>query len=90
MFAVIVDIVSIDRVHKFFTIQEAAQLLNVSREHVRKLIQSGKLPSVDDGRHNEVRFSDLMIYRERRDADRRRTLDSITELGVETGNYLEE
>ena len=84
------DMVSIVPVHKLLTTQEVAQLLNVSREHVRQLIRDGKLPSVDVGRHHRVRFSDLMIYRERRDAERRRALDSMTELGVEAGNYFEE
>jgi excisionase family DNA binding protein len=72
------------------TTQEAANLLNVSREHVRQLIRDGKLPSVDVGRHHRIRFSDLMVYRNGRDTERRRALDAITDVGVEAGGYFED
>lgn len=82
------DMVSIVPVHKLLTTQEAAQLLNVSREHVRQLIRDSKLPHVDVGRHHRVRFADLMAFRANRDAERRRALDAMTDLGVEADGYF--
>jgi len=82
------DMVSIVPVHKLLTTQEAANLLNVSREYVRQLIRDKKLPSVDVGRHHRISFSDLMTFRATRDAARRRAIDEITSVGVDAGDYF--
>jgi excisionase family DNA binding protein len=60
------DRVSIVPVNRLLTTQEAANLLNVSREYVRRLIQKNEIPHVDVGRHQRIPFSDLMTYREKR------------------------
>ena len=82
------DMVSIVPVHKLLTTQEAANLLNVSREYVRQLIRDKKLPSIDVGRHHRVSFSDLMTFRATRDAARRHAIDEITSIGVDAGDYF--
>jgi excisionase family DNA binding protein len=74
-------------VNRLLTTQEAANLLNVSREYVRRLIQSGDIPHVDVGRHHRIPFPDLMAYRDCRNASRREALRNVTQVGEESGYF---
>ncbi|MGN6480761.1 helix-turn-helix domain-containing protein [Luteibacter sp.] len=64
-------------VHAELTTQEAADLLNVSRPHMVKLLEDGALAFHRTGKHRRVRFADLMRYKETRE---RASEDAMSEL----------
>lgn len=64
-------------IHAELTTQEAADLLNVSRPHLVKLLDEGVLPHTKTGRHRRVRFADLMGYKEQREQASRGAMDEL-------------
>ncbi|HCL3680301.1 TPA: helix-turn-helix domain-containing protein [Pseudomonas aeruginosa] len=72
-------------IHAELTTQEAADLLNVSRPHLVKLLEEGDLPHHKTGRHRRVCFSDLMEYKQQRDAVSHKVMDELANLSEEVG-----
>jgi excisionase family DNA binding protein len=66
-------------VHAELTTQEAADLLNVSRPHLIKLLESGDLSYHKTGKHRRVRFADLMDYKNRRDTASEQAMTLLAE-----------
>lgn len=60
------------------TTQEAADLLNVSRPHLVKLLESGKLPFHRTGKHRRVMFVDLMQFRSARDRSSEQAMNDLS------------
>jgi len=81
--------VTIVPINKELTTQEAADILNVSRPYLVKLLEQGDIPFVMTGTHRRIRFSDLMEYKKRRDAERHRKLTELTQMSQELGLYNE-
>lgn len=69
------------------TTQEAADLLNVSRPHLVKLIDEGKIPCKKVGTHRRIRFQDLMDYKAKQGAEQRRLLAELTQFTQDLGLY---
>lgn len=81
------DAVAVVPVGALLTTQQAADLLDVSRPYLIRLLEAGDIPHEMVGTHRRIRFEDVMRYRHKRDAKRRKALDRLTretqELGIE-------
>lgn len=64
-------------IHAELTTQEGADMLNVSRPHLVKLLDNGVLPHTKTGRHRRIKFTDLMAYKEQRDRTSRDAMDEL-------------
>lgn len=69
------------------TTQAAANILGVSRPHLIKLLESGKLAFHKVGAHRRIRLKDLVAFQHARDRDRRTALDDLARKAQEAGLY---
>jgi excisionase family DNA binding protein len=79
--------INIVPISKELTTQEAADILNVSRPYLIKLLEQKSIPFHKVGTHRRILFSDLMEYKKQRDTDRRSGLAEITRISEEEGLY---
>jgi excisionase family DNA binding protein len=71
------------------TTQESADLLGVSRPTLIKLLEDGRIPFEQPGRHRRIRLDDLLAYRDRRRKERSKALDELVQQTDALGLYDE-
>jgi excisionase family DNA binding protein len=69
--------ISIAPHNTMLTTQEAADLLNISRPTLVRLLTDGEIPHSLRGRHRRVLLRDILDYSERTRTERRRALDQM-------------
>lgn len=68
---------------EMLTTQKAADILNVSRPHLIKLLENGDLPHTLVGRHRRIRAEHVFDYKKRRDAERAGALSELAEMDAD-------
>ncbi len=72
---------------KYMTTQEAAEVLNVSRPYLVKLLDQKEIPYIKVGNRRKIYAQDVFLYLQKRDANRRSILREFS-LGIkEDGLY---
>ena len=84
------DAVTVAPVHAELTTQQSADLLNVSRPHLIKLLEGGKIPYRRVGNRRKVRLLDILAYREHDEQRRRAALNELIREAEVMGLYNEE
>lgn len=71
------DAVTLLPIQQMLTTQQAADLLNVSRPYLIKLIERGDIPHAMVGRHRRLKAEDVFAYKSARDRARAEALDEL-------------
>jgi excisionase family DNA binding protein len=69
------------------TTQEAADMLNVSRPYLVKLLDEGAMPSRKVGIYRRVKVQDVLHYQKQEKARREKILDQLTQEAQAMGLY---
>ena len=71
--------------HAELTTQEGANLLNVSRPFLNKMLDRGELKFHKVGTHRRIKFSDLEDYRQKREEERASLMEALAGQAQELG-----
>lgn len=84
------DSITVVPVGKELTTQQAADLVNVSRQYLVRLLDEGRIPYTKTGKHRRLRIDDVVAFKEKRDAERTNDLRDLSQLTQEFGGYERE
>lgn len=79
------DGITVLPLHAELTTQQAADILNVSRPHLVKLLDDENIEFRMVGTHRRITAKSLMDYMKRDDAERRAAAAELTQLGHQFG-----
>ena len=79
--------ISIVPVNTELTTQQAADLLNVSRPYLVKLLETNEIPYRKINSHRRIQVQDLMNYKSKRDAEREELLKQLSEDSRDLGLF---
>lgn len=77
------DAIMVAPVGAMLTTQQAADLLNVSRQYLVRLLEEGAISFVKTGTHRRLRLDDVLAYKHKRDRERDAKLRELTRLTEE-------
>lgn len=83
------DAITVAPVGKELTTQQAANILNVSRQYLVRLLDDGRIPYRKTGTHRRVPMEDLLAFKRQRDHERMASLDKLSQLSQDFGGYEE-
>jgi excisionase family DNA binding protein len=69
------------------TTAEAAKILGLSRQFLVQLLEKGEIPFHMAGTHRRLYVRDVLVYKSKRDMERRKTLDNLARREFEEGVY---
>ncbi len=81
--------VSLLPVERMLTTRQAAELLNVSRPYLIRLLEAGRIPYEMVGTHRRIPIEDALRFRAERSAHRRRVFRDLSQEADELGIYEE-
>lgn len=84
------DSITVVPIGKELTTQQAADLLNVSRQFLVRLLDEKRLPFCKTGKRRRLRIDDVLAFKERRDKERRAGLRELSQVTQEYGGYATE
>jgi excisionase family DNA binding protein len=83
------DAITIVPVGREVTTQQAANLLNMSRQYLVRLLDDGMIPFRRTGKHRRLKIEDVLSYKSNRDRERKAALDKLAAMSQEFGGYEE-
>jgi excisionase family DNA binding protein len=69
------------------TTQQAAEILNISRPYLYRMLDADEIPFIQVGTHRKLRLADVEVLRERRRNESRKALNAIAELNEDCDDY---
>jgi len=77
----------LDTTPAVLTFDEAARILGHSHAHLDELLDEGEIPFSGTGAQRRMHYRDVMNYRMKLKAERRKALDELVRIGQELGCY---
>jgi len=81
------DSITVVPIGRQVTTQQAADLLNVSRQYLVRLLDEGRIPFRKTGKHRRLQIEDVLAFKEKRDKDRRAGLRELSQMTQDFGGY---